>query len=380
MAATKGLIVLGRCATMPESGVRKVIFASKYVQGAGQISQLGTLLKQYGERPFVVSGRTAFSKVKARVQASLLAAGTPLCGFDDTVSECTLAKINGIASRAEDLDVDVIIGCGGGKAVDTAKAVSEKLRVPCISVPTQCATNADGMADAVIFDEEHRFVKDLYLSRAPVLVLVDTDIVGTAPVQFLVQGMGDALAAAFEKPAHAKAERDRRGPELAADAALEVNLKCFETLMRHGIQAKKDVETGRITDAVEAVVEAIKLQSGFGFGGGGCAAAHAIHNGITAMKGVARKHGEIVAFGVLVQMFIEKRPMADIERVMRWCKAVGLPTSLAELGRLDRSELPIAAQKACDPNDSMSSMPFHVSPSMVIEAIEEVDRFSASVS
>jgi len=365
---------------VPESGVRKVIFPAKYVQGAGLISQLGAYAKQYGERPFVVSGRTAFSKVKARVQASLLAAGTPITGFDDTVTECTLPKINEIATRAEELDADVVIGCGGGKAVDTAKAVSEKLHVPCISVPTQCATNADGMADAVIFDENHRFVQDLYLSRAPVLVLVDTDVVGSAPVQFLVQGMGDALAAAFEKPAYAKAQRDRRGPELATEAALEVNLRCFEAWMKVGVQAKKDVETGKITDAVEAIVEAIKLQSGFGFGGAGCAAAHAVHNGITTMKGVARKHGEIVAFGVQVQMVLEKRPMGDIERVMRWCKAVGLPTSLADLGKLDRSELPIAAQKACDPNDSMSSMPFHVSPTMVIEAIESVDRFSASIT
>ncbi len=364
---------------MPESGVRKVIFPAKYVQGAGQISQLGAYSKQYGERPFVIAGRTAFSKVKARIQASLLAAGTPMVGHDDSVSECTLAKINEIAARAEDLDADVIIGCGGGKAVDTAKAVSEKLHTPCISVPTQCATNADGMADSVIFDEDHRFVQDLYLSRAPVLVLVDTDIVGSAPVQYLVQGMGDALAAAFEKPAYAKTQRERKASELATESALEVNMKCFETLMRHGAQAKRDAEAGKITEAVEAVVEAIKLQSGFGFGGGGCAGAHAIHNGITAMKGVTRKHGEIVAYGVLVQMMLEKRPMAELERVVRWCKSIGLPTSLSDLGKLDKAELPIAAQKACDPSDSMSSMPFHVSPTMVIDAVESVDRLSASI-
>ncbi len=365
---------------MPESGVRKVIFPAKYVQGAGQVSQLGAYAKQYGERPFVVSGKTSFSKVKARVQASLLAAGIPLVGYDDSVSECTHAKINELTSRAEDLDVDLIIGCGGGKAVDTAKAVSEKLHVPCISVPTQCATNADGMADAVIFDDGHRFVQDLYLSRAPVLVLVDTDVVGSAPVHFLVQGMGDALAAAFEKPAYAKTQREKRASELATESALEVNMKCFETLMKYGAQARRDVESGKVTEAVEAVVEAIKLQSGFGFGGGGCAAAHAIHNGITAMKGVTRKHGEIVAYGTQVQMMLEKRPMAEIERVIRWCKSIGLPTSLSDLGRLDRAELPIAAQKACDPNDSMSSMPFHVSPAMVMEAIESVDKLSASIT
>lgn len=361
---------------MTESGARKIILPARYVQGSGVLSQLGSHVKLYGTRPFVVAGRTSYSKVKARVQASLLAAGMPLAGHDDSVTECTLAKIGEIAARAEELDVDVIIGCGGGKAVDTAKAVAEKLHVPVICVPTQCATNADGMADAVIFTKDHRFVQDLYLSRAPVLVLVDTDVVGRAPPQYLVQGMGDALAAAFEKPAYAATQRMKRAPDQATSAALEVNLKCFNVLMVHGLQAKKDVDAGKVTESVEAVVEAIKLMSGFGFGGGGCAAAHAIHNGLIIAPGVRRKHGEIVAFGTLVQMVLEKRPMGEIERVMRWCKSLGLPIRLKDLGDIDHGQLFAAAEKACDPDDTMSAMPFVVTPKMVLEAIEEVDRLA----
>ncbi|MFY9605380.1 MAG: glycerol dehydrogenase [Thermoplasmata archaeon] len=365
---------------MPESGTRKMILPAKYVQGAGVLNQLGAHVKQYGERPFVVSGRTSFSKVKARVQASLLSAGIPLVGFDDSVSECTRAKIHEVSEKAQELDADVVIGCGGGKAVDTAKAVAEKLHVPSISVPTQCATNADGMADAVIFTEDHNFLEDFYLSRAPVLVLVDTEVVGRAPPQYIVQGMGDALACAFEKPAYAESQRAKRATDQATTAALEVNLSCFQTLMAHGLQAKKDVEAGKITEAVEAVVEAIKLKSGFGFGGGGCAAAHAVHNGLTVVPGIARKHGEIVAFGTLVQMILERRPLGEIERVMRWCKSVGLPVRLQDLGKLDRSHLSLASEKACDPQDSMASMPFLVTPKMVLDAIEEIDRLGAALS
>jgi glycerol dehydrogenase len=357
-----------------------MILPSKYVQGAGVLNQLGTYVKQYGERPFVVSGRTSFSKVKARVQASLLSAGIPLVGYVDSVTECTRAKINEVSAKAEEIDVDIVIGCGGGKAVDTAKAVAERLHVPSISVPTQCATNADGMADAVIFTDDHKFMEDLYLSRPPVLVLVDTEIVGRAPPQYIVQGMGDALACAFEKPAYAASQRAKKAGDQATTAALDVNLRCFQTLMTHGLQAKKDVEAGKITEAVEAVVEAIKLQSGFGFGGGGCAAAHAVHNGLTILPGIARKHGEIVAFGTLVQMVLEKRPMGEIERVMRWCKSMGLPIRLQELGQLDRGQLYLAADKACDPSDSMVCMPFLVTPKMVLDAMEEADKLGNALS
>jgi len=371
--------VLGSRVILPESGVRRLILPARYVQGEGVISQLGAYVKLYGERPFVVAGKTSFSKVKARVQASLLAAGVPMRGFDDSVSECTKAKIMEIAGRAEEIDADIIIGCGGGKAIDTAKAVGETVHVPVISVPTQCATNADGMADAVIFSEDHKFLEDLYLSRAPVLVLVDTDVVAKAPVQFLVQGMGDALACAFEKTAYATSQKEKKGAELATSAALEVNMKCFSTLMAHGIQAKKDAETGKVSESVEAVIEAIKLQSGFGFGGGGCAAAHAIHNGLTIVPGIARKHGEIVAYGTIVQMVLEKRPLGEIERVMRWCKELGLPVRLSDLGKLDRTYLSRAAEKACDPGDTMVCMPFLVTPKMILDGFEEVERLSESM-
>lgn len=364
---------------MPEGGARKVILPARYVQGQGVLGQLGVYVRQHGSKPFAVSGRTSWSRVKARVQASLLQAGVPLAGHDDTVTECTHLKINEVVARVEALEADIVIGCGGGKAVDTAKAVSEKLQLPVITVPTQCATNADQMADAVVFSEDHRFIEDIYLSQAPVLVLVDTEVVARAPPVFLVQGMGDALACGFEKPAYAETMRAKKSQEQATNAALEVNLRCFQTLMSYGIQAKKDVEAGRITDAVESVVEAIKLQSGFGFGGGGCAAAHAVHNGLTIMPGIARKHGEIVAYGTLVQMALEKRPMGEVERVMRWCRELGLPIRLEDLGMLDMSHLQKAAEKACDPNDSMANMPFPVTPNMVTQAMREVDLLATKL-
>jgi glycerol dehydrogenase len=361
---------------LAQSGFRKSIMPSRYVQGAGAIGQLGGFARQFGSRPFVVSGGTAFSRVRARLQASLLAEGVPMVGFDDTVVECTYDKIAEVMQKAQALGADLIIGCGGGKAADTAKAAADKLGIPVMTVPTQCATNADQMADAVIFTEDHKFVEDYYLSRPPVLVLVDTEIAGLAPVKFLVQGMGDAIASGYEKPAYASAMKARKSADQASSSALEVNLKCVEILMTHGVQAKKDAERGVVSESLEAVIEAIKLMSGFGFGGGGCAAAHAIHNGLTALPGVTRKHGEVVAYGTIVQMVLEKRPMGEIERIMRWCMELGLPVRLADLGNIDEKMLPLAAEKACDPKDTMPNMPFPVTPSELLEAIREVERLA----
>ena len=85
---------------------------------------------------------------------------------------------------------------------------------------------------------------------------------------------------------------------------------------------------------------------------------------------------QTVAFGTMVQMVLERRPMGEVERVMRWCRELGLPVRLSELGKLDMSYLPKAAEKACDPNDSMSAMPFTVTPDMVLGAMREVDSLA----
>ncbi len=354
-------------------GFRKVIMPSRYVQGRRALDAIGSYVAPLGSRPFVVSGKRAFAAVALRMSASLDAAGTPMVGHDDSVTECTHAKIEAVRSAIQTTGADVVVGSGGGKAVDTAKAAADGVQIPVITVPTQCATNADQMADAVIFTEDHQFVEDHYLTRAPALVLVDTEIVGLAPVEFLVQGMGDAIASGVEKPAYASAMRARGADQLAATAALEINMKCYSTLIAHGAQAKQDSQRKEVTEPLEAVIEAIKLMSGFGFGGGGCAAAHAIHNGLISIPGVAKKHGEIVAYGTLVQMAIEGRPEDEIMCLMRWCEEIGLPTSSTDLGDVDASDLPAAARKACDPADTMSNMPFAVTPEMVVDAMGRVD-------
>ena len=63
-------------------------------------------------------------------------------------------------------------------------------------------------------------------------------------------------------------------------------------------------------------MEANIYLSGVGFESGGLAAAHAIHNGLTALPEThAMLHGEKVAFGVLAQLVLEGAPEAEFFRV-----------------------------------------------------------------
>jgi glycerol dehydrogenase len=77
------------------------------------------------------------------------------------------------------------------------------------------------------------------------------------------------------------------------------------------------------------VVEANTLLSGVGFESGGLAAAHAIHNGLTALPETRHfMHGEKVNFGPLTQLALEDQPAEEINDIIAFCMSVGLPTTL----------------------------------------------------
>ncbi|HID17712.1 TPA: glycerol dehydrogenase [Candidatus Bathyarchaeota archaeon] len=355
------------------------IFAtpSKYVQGLGAINELGKHVKDLGKRAFVMGGPTALSLTEESMRKSLKESGVEVVGVDRTVKECTHEAINRLSKESKDKGAEVIIGAGGGKAVDTAKAVAWRAgELPVVMVPTQCATNADASALSVVYTEKHEFVEYLVYPKHPELVLVDTNIVGRCPAKFLVRGMGDALACKFE----AEACRASSSPSflggLSTDAGLALTQLCFENLMKFGLLAKRSMEMGAVTPAVEKIIESIKLLSGVGWEVTGLAAAHAIHNGLTILPGLHAEHGEIVAFGTIAQLVLESKTLEEINPIVDWCVKVGLPTTLAELGLSDvkKEDLLKAAEKACDPNDTMGNMPFPVTPEMVRDAIIVADR------
>jgi glycerol 2-dehydrogenase (NAD+) (EC 1.1.1.6) len=89
-------------------------------------------------------------------------------------------------------------------------------------------------------------------------------------------------------------------------------------------------QKGRISLAVERLIECNILLSGVGFESGGLALAHAIANGLTILPECKAMHGEAVAFGLVVQLRLERAP--ELDQVLEFCQRVGLPTTLAELG------------------------------------------------
>jgi len=350
---------------------------SRYIQGRDASAALGVELTGLGIAGpiLIVAGRTPRRLLAETWAASLAAAGIAFT-IHDFGGECSLAEIGRIVESARAAGARAIVGAGGGKALDAARGAAERLTLPVVCCPTIASTDSPCSALAVIYSEDGVVQGSELFRRNPDLVLVDTTIVSRAPARYLVAGMGDALATWFEARtcALSHAQNLRRGA--STRTALAIAELCYRTLREDGLAAKRAVEAQAITPALERVVEANVLLSGIGFESSGLAAAHAIHNGFTAVPQThGYEHGEKVSFGTLVQLVLEGTPQAEVDEVLDFATSVGLPVTLAGIGcgSLTEEELMIVARRATREDDTMRNEPFPVSPEMLIDAIRAAD-------
>lgn len=346
---------------------------SRYIQGKGEIKNLCTYAENYGTNLFVLTSPSGRKRVEPSIAKGQKDAKITYEAFN---GECCMTEINRVMDMCKKAGSEVIVGIGGGKIHDTAKAVAYYMKKPVIIVPTIASTDAPCSALSVIYTDDGVFEKYLFLPASPNMVLVDTDIVSKAPERLLVAGMGDALATYFEARACQQSDASNCVGGKITRAAMALAELCYETLIDEGIDAKLAVRENICTKAVEHIIEANTYLSGIGFESGGLAGAHAIHNGLTAIPETHDLyHGEKVAFGTLVQLVLEGADQDEIQEVLGFCQEAELPTTLADLGIKEVKEEQImeVARLACSPDDTLGNMPFEVTPEDVYAAIIAAD-------
>ena len=112
--------------------------------------------------------------------------------------ECSLAEIERIKQVAKQHKSQVVVGAGGGKVLDAARAAAADLKLPVVTCPTVASSDAPCSALSVIYSDEGVVECSRIYRKNPDLVLVDTQVIALSPPRLLVAGMGDALATWFE--------------------------------------------------------------------------------------------------------------------------------------------------------------------------------------
>lgn len=230
--------------------------------------------------------------------------------------ECSLKEIERSSLVVE--DYDVVIGFGGGKILDVAKAIAHFNKKYLIIIPTSASNDGPCTAVSVLYHEDGSLDRYLYLDKNPDMVLVDTNIIITCPLRLTIAGMGDALSTYFEARANGKMNDEAR--------------ECFDNLMKYGIDSISGFKNKEIGDLQEIIIRTNIYLSGVGFEKSGTNLAHEISYKLDCPK----MHGEKVAYGTLVELCYEDAE--EFDDVYDWCKKIGLPTSLKDLGLSDFDE------------------------------------------
>jgi glycerol dehydrogenase len=356
---------------------RRIYAPSKYIQGSGEIFKLPDYVKPLGRKgAFAVASPGTIDRYGDKIKKSFADASFKLeiAPFN---RECSKKEIDSLFEKLKKADLDVVIGIGGGKAIDTAKAVSHYAELPIVVVPTIASTDAPCSALSVVYTEGGVFESYLFLKNNPNAVIVDVDVIAAAPARLLVSGMGDALATYFEARACDIARATAISGGKPSKTAVALAELCYNILVEDGLKAKISIENHVVSTALENVIEANTFLSGVGFESGGLAAAHAIHNGFTVLPEThSRYHGEKVAFGTIAQLVIENASDEDIFEVIEFCKSVGLPTTLAQLGVKDATpeKIRAVAEASCAEGETIYNMHAEVTVEKVMAAIAVADK------
>jgi glycerol dehydrogenase len=185
----------------------------------------------------------------------------------------------------------------------------------------------------VTYTQAHVLDEVRRMRTNPDVVLVDTEVLVRAPERFFVSGVGDALSKKFESAQCIATGKDNFYAARPLRLAQVIADTCYEIIRADAEQALAAVRAQATDEAFERTIEATILLSGLAFENGGLSIAHSLTRGFSVVPGVADAlHGEQVAFGLLAQLVLERRPDAFMADLLDFYGRLGLPRSLTDLG------------------------------------------------
>ena len=328
------------------------------------------MLGRFGARPIVVGGKRAIACAQGSLDQALGDFSVQFASTAPDCSETVLARLNTVADNH---DADFVVGLGGGKALDTAKLLAHQRNLPVVTVPTTGATCAAWTALSNVYSDDGAFLYDVPLRQCPGRLMLDYDLVATAPNRMLAAGIGDALAKWYEASISSGTSQEA----LIISAVQQARI-LRDLLLQNGISALADPGGDRWRNMVDASV----LMAGVigGVGGAQCrtVAAHAVHNGLTQLTAShGTLHGEKVAYGILVQLRLEEMVQGSQlaatarQQLLEFYRAIALPKTLSDLGMgaISLEELEAAAEFACHERSDIHHLPFPISVPQVMAAM-----------
>lgn len=346
-------------------------FYCNYTLGNDAYTHVAAVCSPYGTRALLVGGKKALAAGEAKLKKALEGTTVQIAQTVWYGGDCTYAHIDAIERIARELNVDMIFGMGGGRALDTAKAVADRVKKPVFTFPTSASTCAATTALSVVYKDTGEVVVPLYRFPRPAYhTFIDTAIIAKAPWILFQAGIGDTLAKFFE------CHFASRGDRLTFSDAMgrSISNMCYEPQIQNAVQALKDVKSGidsvAVTEVILANIVATGLVSTHVQNIYNTALAHPVYYGLEVYPGFSEDnlHGNAVAYGILIQLIVDKE-FEKAREFKAFLQALGIRTTLKEMHvKLDREALREALHVMTIQPD-LEHGPYKITEDMIFEAM-----------
>ena len=349
--------------------------AETLITGTGSIAEIGEQAKKLEATKVIIVTDKIIREtgLLSKVTEPLAAAGLEADIIDDVVPEPPFENLEQLAAQIEGKGYDLLVGVGGGSALDITKVLSimltntedvrdfvgiDKVKnpgVPTILVPTTAGTGSEVTYNAIFTDTRDKVKKGIvspYL--LPSVAIVDAELTLTVPPAVTAATGMDALVHAVESYTAIRAG------ELTDGIALQA-IKLISRSIRKAVYNGKDLKA-REDMAMGSLLAGISL------GNAGVGAVHALAYPLGGKFKVP--HG--VANSLLLPFVMKYNVVADLEKFAEVAEAlgenieglslreaadravealaqlsqdVGIPSSLKEVG-VTASDIPALAEEA----------------------------------
>lgn len=311
-----------------------------YLNEPGILAKSGSYIAEYGIRPLLIGSKTAWKVVGETFLNNLQENGIDISHVYTFTGYPSENQFQKYAKLAEEIQADVIIGIGGGRTLDTAKAAGDITDLPVVTIPTIAATCAAWAAVTIQYDDEGSYVKARWNKRTARLIIADPEIILTAPKRYLYAGVVDTFAKFYETRPSIEADGDNTTTRLGFFGS-EV---AYGNLEKRTFQALEEAQEGIFGKASEDVIDAIIYLAGFVGSFTEDSAyrasfAHPFYHCTARLAGTRhRLHGEKVAFGIIAQLFLEKKDEKEIKEVVALFDKYHAALTLEDIGIYDNLE------------------------------------------
>ncbi len=334
----------------------------KILFGSGSLKVIGQEAENWGRKALLVTGKRAMREtgILERAREYLKKSGIEICLYEGVETDPSLETVERGTCLAKEKGCRLIIGLGGGSALDAAKAIAgtvaqegsieeyhegreiRKPGLPFLAIPTTAGTGTEVTQNSVLTNKRKRIKKSIrspYL--LPRLALVDPELTLFLPPAVTAASGLDALTHAMESYVSLAAQPQTDALAIQAVKLIGANLiPAFQ--QGNNLKVRENVAMG-------------SLLAGMSFANARLGAVHALVHPLGAKFGLS--HG--IACGLLLPYVMEfnlrareekygelgealgegREATQAIDAVRHLLKEMGMPQRLREVG-IGKSDLP----------------------------------------